>query len=75
MIKVLYHIPFEIETLAKNSLGFLIKDVKREAIARKDSLLVEKTSILIDKWKEKQKRNTNNVNGKREMSEQCTKKK
>ncbi|OBZ91767.1 hypothetical protein A0J61_00215 [Choanephora cucurbitarum] len=72
LLKVLYHIPFEIETLAKNSLGFLIKDVKREAITRENTLLIERTSTLIDKWKELQKRSTHNLNGKREMSEQSS---
>ncbi|KAI8082500.1 uncharacterized protein B0P05DRAFT_537306 [Gilbertella persicaria] len=68
LLKVLNHIPFEIDVLVRNSLGFLVKDVKREAISKEAPTLVEITNFLIDKWKEQQKRNSLNANGKRDSS-------
>lgn len=65
------HIPFDVDVLIKNALGFGVKDVKKIAITKANAELVEITSTIIDKWKNLHKRTNLNVYGKRDSPDRC----
>lgn len=65
------HIPLHLDVLIKNSLGFCVKNIKKNAIENNNTEIIELTNALIEKWKVLQKKSGLNVNGKRNSPDRC----
>ncbi|CEP09701.1 hypothetical protein [Parasitella parasitica] len=65
LLKIMHYLPLNLDVLIKNSLGFGVKDIKKNAVERDSTEIIELTNSLIEKWKGLQKKSSVNANGKR----------
>ncbi|KAI8640041.1 hypothetical protein BD408DRAFT_420372 [Parasitella parasitica] len=65
LLKIMRYLPLNLDVLIKNSLGFGVKNIKKNATEKNSTEIIDLTNSLIEKWKGLQKKSSVNANGKR----------
>lgn len=65
------HVPFDLQNLIDNELGYALKSIKKTSIAKNDADVQRESTALMAVWKELQN-NPPNINGKRDNPERAT---